>query len=255
MNAAGGYAINKKGDITMKSKKLIMMLSVVLAMAMLLMMLGGCKKNDVQPKPDEPDQSSEPAEPDGQTEPEGQTEPDDATEPDTPAGRQDGERFEEIIMIEGMEEIVKYEHVINKAGGFEMDYDYESFKRVTTEDGERFISIYEDEAKPEIYLDVKYSEKSADDAAAACEEELSKDYSVIKDTRTLNNGVECVHLDASANKDGKTMPDVLYTVYVISSGEGSITATARYTIESAEGFGRRFADMMNRISAVGATNT
>ena len=50
-------------------------------------------------------------------------------EAETASGRQDGERFESVIILEGMEETVKYEHVRNSAIGFEMDYDYESLVR------------------------------------------------------------------------------------------------------------------------------
>ena len=72
-------------------------------------------------------------------------------------GRQDGERFEDVIMIEGMEETVRYEHIINDSIGIEMDYDYESLKRYSESDRERFVSVYDDPEKPEIYLDVTYS--------------------------------------------------------------------------------------------------
>ena len=46
-------------------------------------------------------------------------------EPAIETGRQDGERFETTIILEGMEEKVRYEHIRDEALGFEMDYDYE----------------------------------------------------------------------------------------------------------------------------------
>ena len=60
-------------------------------------------------------------------------------------------------MIEGIEETVRYEHIINDSIGIEMDYDYESLKRYSESDRERFVSVYDDPEKPEIYLDVTYS--------------------------------------------------------------------------------------------------
>ena len=63
-----------------------------------------------------------------------------------------GERFEETIILEGMEEKVKYEHVRNDTIGFEIDFDYESFIRQSEQNKEKFISIYDDLKNPENYL-------------------------------------------------------------------------------------------------------
>ena len=51
-----------------------------------------------------------------------QIEPAATPAPAPAAVRQDGERFEEVIILEGMEETVHYEHVRNEALGLEMDY-------------------------------------------------------------------------------------------------------------------------------------
>ena len=58
-------------------------------------------------------------------------EAEEATTEETPAApmRADGERYDAVITIEGMEETVHYEHIVNTALGFEMDYDYERFLR------------------------------------------------------------------------------------------------------------------------------
>ena len=48
--------------------------------------------------------------------------------------RQNGERFETVIILEGMEEKVNYEHIRNDTLGIEMDYDYESFVRYSEPD-------------------------------------------------------------------------------------------------------------------------
>ena len=58
--------------------------------------------------------------------------------------RQDGERFETVIILEGMEEKVNYEHIRREDLGFEMDYDYEAFARQSTPDRERFVSVWDD---------------------------------------------------------------------------------------------------------------
>ena len=46
--------------------------------------------------------------------------------------RQVGERFEGTIILEGMDETVKYEHIRNDTLGFERDYDYENFGRIVS---------------------------------------------------------------------------------------------------------------------------
>ena len=66
--------------------------------------------------------------------------------PETPTQdeRQDGERFEAVIMMEGMEETVRYEHIRREDLGFAMDYDYENFVRQSEGDRERFVSNWDD---------------------------------------------------------------------------------------------------------------
>ena len=56
-------------------------------------------------------------------------------------GRRDGECFEAVIILEGMEETVHYEHIRNEGLGFEMDYDYENFVRHREADRE-FTVVY-----------------------------------------------------------------------------------------------------------------
>jgi len=60
----------------------------------------------------------------------------------------------------------------------------------------------------------------------------------------------CIRIDASAEKGGMTMPDLLQMVYIIPAADGCRVATAHYSIESAEGFGRRFHYMMDTFSAI-----
>ena len=84
--------------------------------------------------------------------------------------RQDGERFEAVIVLEGMEETIRYEHVRNDMIGIEIDYDYEAFERRSESDCERFISRYDDPDEPLNYFEVTYSAQDADAVAAAQQE-------------------------------------------------------------------------------------
>ena len=59
-------------------------------------------------------------------------------------------------------------------------------------------------------------------------------------------------VDASESKGGGGTPDNLQMVYVISAADGSLIATAHYSFESAEGFGRRFDYMMNTLAIISA---
>ena len=166
------------------------------------------------------------------------------------SGRKDGERFEDTIILEGMEEPVRYEHVINKELGFEIDYDYESFERRSGSDSELFISIYDDMENPENYLEVTCSTDDADTAAAAIGEELSKEYTIRKSPYPLENSGDCIRIDASETKEGGYMPDKLQMVYIIPAGDGCRIATAHYAIEASEGLGRRFAYIMNTLVVI-----
>ncbi|MCR5301777.1 MAG: hypothetical protein K6E49_05000 [Lachnospiraceae bacterium] len=181
--------------------------------------------------------------------------PEETTEPAEQTGREDGERFEETIILEGMEETVKYEHVKDTALGFEMDYDYESFTRQKEADCEKFISVYDDPEDPQNYLTISHVPESADLAEEAVSTELSETYEVIRENRTLEKAGSCVVIDASADKGGETMPDRLQAVYIIPAGSGSIVARANYVAEAAEGFGRRFSYMLDTLSVTGQTET
>ena len=169
--------------------------------------------------------------------------------PDPAASRrQDGERFEDTILIEGMEEPVRYEHIRNEALGFEMDYDYEMFTRVSEPDRERFISVYEAPADPWNYLEITRSADSAESVAAAICEELSKEYDLLTEAHTLDHAGACTYIEASVLKGTDMMADRLQLVTVIPSADGCLIATEHLSIESSEGFGRRFSAMLNTLS-------
>ena len=164
-------------------------------------------------------------------------------------GRQDGERFEDIIILEGMEETVQYEHVRNDVLGFEMDYDYENFVRQSEPDCERFVSNWDDPGNPENYLEVRFSPLDAETAAAAIIGALSDDYEVRReDSLPLGRAGTCIRIDADEIKGGGYMPDLLQTVYVVPASDGCRVATANSVIVESEGFLRRFRYMMNTFS-------
>ena len=165
--------------------------------------------------------------------------------------RQDGERFEAVIVMEGMEETVNYEHIRNEALGFEMDYDYESFSRSSEADRERFVLVWDDPANPENYLELSYSPESAEYAAGAISEALSAEYELYRDdSYMLEHAGRCIYISASSVKGGGYSPEHVQTVYVIPAGDGCIVATEHCSLESAEGIGRRFTYMLHTLSLI-----
>lgn len=218
----------------MKRKKLIAVLSAALVLVLLLALLAGCGKKDAPaetPEPAEPTETVESAEP---------------TAAETDAARQDGERFEATIVIEGMEETVKYEHIRNDAMGFEMDYDYENFVRQSEPGVERFVSVYDDPENPENYLEVRFNPQGTNTVADGIGAALSASYEIYREDAFALDGVgQCIRIDASADVGGKTMPEQLQAVYILSAPDGCRVATAHYAIVGSEGFGVRFRSMMN----------
>ena len=172
--------------------------------------------------------------------------------PETPTQdeRQDGERFEAVIMMEGMEETVRYEHIRREDLGFAMDYDYENFVRQSEGDRERFISDWDDPADPQNYLEVSYDTGNANLVADAISAGLSDVYDLLQDERELDNSVKCLRIEASVIKGTNQMADRIQEIYIIPAGSGSIVARAYYAIEGAEGFGRRFAYMVRTLNTL-----
>ena len=159
-------------------------------------------------------------------------------------GRQDGERFEETIMLEGMEEIVNYEHVIDKHIGIELDYEYESLSRSSATNLLVLTSIYDDQNYPQNYLEITYCSTDAASFTETLKESLSNYYDVTESKGMLEKMGSCTILDTSNPKD----TDGLVRVYIIPINSGCIVATSHFTIEAAEGFGARFANIVNTIS-------
>ena len=97
---------------------------------------------------------------------------------------------------------------------------------------------------------MKYSSKDADAAAASVSEELSKEYDLTKGSVTLEGAGSCVRIEASNAKGNGGTPDQIQVAYVIPASKGSIIATAHYTFESSEGFGRRFSAILNTLEVI-----
>ena len=193
------------------------------------------------------------AEPAAQTAPAAQAEPAAQTAPSiqNEPGRQDGERFEDVIILEGMEETVRYEHVRNEKVGIEMDYDCESFVRQIGPDRERFVSAYDDPGAPGNYLEVTYSPEDAETAADTIGKALSDDYDIsIESSYMLDHAGSCIRIDASNGRGNTGTPDLLQMVYIIPADDGCRVAAAHYGFESAEGFGRRFSYIVNTLMVI-----
>ena len=230
-------------------------MAAALASALLLtLLLGGCGRRPAAAEPAESVSLPGNAEPTAQAAAEEQSLPETAPEtaPETGTGRQDGERFEDVILLEGMEQTVRYEHVRNDALGFELDYDYELFERRGESDRACFVSRYDLPEDPQNYLEVTYLPLDADAVAAAVSEALSVDYDIIRESRTLERAGDCLVVDASNAKGDGGTPDLLQAVYIIPAADGCRVASAHYTFESAEGFGRRFSYFMNTFSVLAA---
>lgn len=173
--------------------------------------------------------------------------------PEAVSGRQDGERFEDVIILEGMEETVRYEHIRNAALGLEMDYDYENFVRSGTAERERFVSDWDDPDNPENYLELSCSPRDAETVAAAIGALLSNEYEISRDDAfPLAGAGRCIRIDASEVKGGGYMPEHLQAVYIIPAADGCRVAAAHYAIEGSEGFGRRFRYMMDTLTVIAA---
>lgn len=198
-------------------------------------------------------ESAKPAESDVTVESVNPAESPESEETETEPARQDGERFDGVIMIEGMEETVHYEHIRNDALGFEMDYDYESFVRRTEPDRECFISVYDDPGDPQNYLEVTYSADDAETVCTSVSAALSNDYELIRESCTLDRAGSSIRIDASEAKGSGVTPEQLQTVYIIPAPDGCRVAAAHCSFESAEGFGRRFSDLMNTLTVIERT--
>jgi len=164
--------------------------------------------------------------------------------------RRDGERFEAVIMLEGMEETVNYEHVRREDLGFEMDYDYEMFVRQSGADCERFVSVWDgNPADPVDYFEVRYDSGSAEQVADALNAALSDEYDTTVDTRKMDNGVQAIRIEASVIKGTNQMADQIDVRYIVPAADGCRIVKAHYWTADSEGYARRIAYLIFTLSA------
>ena len=175
-------------------------------------------------------------------------------QPEAEAGRQDGERFEGTIMIEGMEETVAYEHAVNAALGIEMDYDCEGFERQSEPERERFVWRYDEPGDPQNYLEVTRRAEDADAASAAIGEALSQEYDITLEPCALDRAGSCVRINAFCVRGADETAEIMQSVYVIPAGDGCVVATARCYAEGVEGFGPRFDAMIETLEVAGGAD-
>lgn len=221
-------------------KKLFKGMTITLAMLLAFSACGKAPKAQNETPAAEPQIES--AEPQSEAA-ENESAPDAAESP-----RQDGERFEATILLEGMEETVAYEHVRSEAAGIEMDYEYEDLERVAVQDGERFVSRWDDPANPWNYLEVVRNTGNAELVSSAINATLSGEYDTTVEYRSLEGTGECIYIEASVIKGTNQMADKLQIVYVIPAADGCRIATEHLAAEAAEGFGRRFGFMLNTLT-------
>lgn len=177
--------------------------------------------------------------------------PQDAASEAADAARQDGDRFETVIMLESMEETVRYEHVRNEAMDFELDYDYEILERYSEEDRECFLAQGEDPEDPWNYFELRSDTGNANLVADALKATLSGSYDTVTvEESSLERAGACLQISASGAKDALAPAGSLQTVYVIPAGEGCLVATVHCTYESAEGFGARASYMLNTLAVI-----
>lgn len=223
-------------------KKTVVMIMLIAALAL---SLTGCGKAPAA-------QNTAPAEaqtPAQETTPTAETP---AAKPEAEAfpARADGERFEDVIMIEGMEETVQYEHVKSAAFGFEMDYDYENFVRQSDAKSERFVSVWDDPNAPENYIEVRSDTGNAELVADVIIATLSQDYDIRQEYRELERAGQCIHIAAEVIKGTDQMSEHLQYVYVIPAPDGCRVVTEHCFAVDCEGLLRRFSYMLNTLSVV-----
>ena len=236
----------------MKRKAIRSAAITALALAVLLTaMLSGCgAKNSEAASTAAPATTAAPVSttaPVSTAEPVGTPAPTEPPEAAEEPPRQDGERFETVVLLEGMEETVRYEHVKNESVGFELDYEYENLLRSGGPEGERFVSVYDDPEDPGNYLEITYRAEDADTLSESIYEEFMENYDTMRGPSKLACAGSCTRIDVY---DGKSDGGPLETVYIIPAAEGCLVAAAHYSMESAEGFGARFRHMLNTLAVI-----
>ena len=218
----------------------------------LVFALAACGKTPAAETPApslEPQATTEPPAP-ASEEPQAVPTPDPTPAPSAEPVRENGERFEKVITILGFEQTAQFEHIRNKSFGFEMDYDCEAFKRDTNAERVRFVSVWDDPANPENYLELSSSDEDAETVAAAVSERLSQEYEVSRDTYELARAGSCIRIIAEVVRGTNNMADDLQHVYILPASDGCRIARVHCFIVESEGFFKHVGYMLDTLSVI-----
>lgn len=178
-------------------------------------------------------------------EPAGETETKESSN-DAVVKRQVGDRYEEVIVFQGVEEKITFERIANETVGFEMDYDCGNFSRKSDENGDVFALNFDGS----YYMEVTSKNETADAIATSISEELSKNYDVYKSETELNFVGNCTMIHADIKTVDQETLDELQTVYIIPAADGCYVATAHYGYDSSDYYGKLFSMMADSFSII-----
>ena len=210
----------------------------VFVLALSMTIFAGCGRNS---------SAGDPAAPVTTTESTSITKPVASPEFEPVAEHQVGERYEGIVVLDGMEQAVRYEQIRNDTLGFEMGYDYERFDRYSEPERERFILKREDPDAPEVYLEITRSEDDAESTAASIWEALSDEYAPTRFDFPLDHAGRCIQIYAGVDKSGQMTIDQLQVVYIIPASDGCLVAWGHNTFDSADAFGAMYRSMVHTL--------
>ena len=223
------------------NRKWILLITIALAA---VMMLTGCGKENAAEESPAPSASAETAAtetPVSTTEAPAAT----TTQTETKTGYMAGDRYEGTVTLEGMEQTVRYEQIVNETMGFAMGYDYERFERHSENDRERIVLQGEDPENPEVYLEVTRRAEDAETTAASILETLSGQYAPTREAFTLDRAGDCIVIHADVDTTGEMTMEELQVVYIIPASGGCFVAWGHNTMDSADAFGALFRGMMH----------
>ena len=214
---------------------------ITIIIALLVMMLAGCGKEKPEEETVAPVSVTEPA----VTEAAATETPVSTAESKPAANYQAGDHYEGTVTLEGMEQTVRYEQIVNEAMGFAMGYDYERFVYHSEPDRDLILLQGEDSENPEVYLEVTRRAEDAETTAANIMESLSQQYAPTKGEYTLERAGNCITINADVDPTGEMTMEELQVVYIIPAASGCFVAWAHNTLDSADAFGALFRGMMH----------
>ena len=114
----------------------------------------------------------------------------------------------------------------------------------------RFVSVWDDPANPENYLELSSSDEDAETVAAAVSERLSQEYEVSRDTYELARAGGCIRILAEVTRGTNQMADYLQHVYIIPASDGCRIARVHCFIVESEGFFKHVGYMLDTLSVI-----